>query len=836
MATDSAAYLTNLHRLLLEFFNLEEIRTLCLYLHVDHETVPGAEKSAIIRELLLALGRNGRLPALITMVKEQRPLVDWPQVPDDFQIPEALIAESAGTPTPIHYYYGNVVQGDVIQGDKVLGTKIQAQTYIAKQVILSGDEMTDLEKLLPEAGQSPYKGLTYFREEDADWFFGRERITAVVVNRLHEVNFLAVVGASGSGKSSIARAGIVPALKRTKPLPDGSVPPFGMWQVKVMTPTARPLNRLVDTLFPDDSATQKRVYDGLTTKAVALRDALADQLTPERPLLLVVDQFEELFSLCQEERQREAFVANLIMAAQPVCKIILTLRADYYDHCLRYEPLRNVLREGQEPLGPLNREELRAAILKPAAKGGWQVQAGLADELLEDVGQEPGALPLLSHALRETWEQRRGRVLTLSGYRAVGGVRGAIAQTAERVYNDFQSDEQAIARRIFLELSELNEQLPEKDTRRQLELRHLRDFGEDALAARVVQQLTEARLLTMGDTQIEVAHEALIREWPRLRTWLDEDRVRLRIHRLLSSAAQEWANHNQDKNYLYQGARLQQATTWVADDPGKSEALGALEQSFLRASIRRDRLLRWQRIGGFLAVCLLFAVIVLVAWNAAQRAQWRNQALSMSELVDVAGGLIMVCPPQNGRIICAATQPNAVPIQVESFAIEKHEVSNAQYELCRRANGCLVNPVSEWYGRETHRFFSVQGINALQATEYCQWIGRQLPTELQWEVALGESDLPFADFHDLSPVDVPIHQTTSGIVNLLGNVSEWTRSYAQENTVTYQEALWDGNDNTLSHQSFLVIRGDSWLDSTTRIEANGRQLDMTLGFRCLAHD
>ena len=444
------------------------------------------------------------------------------------------------------------------------------------QTIVHGVPIEDIEHLPPEAGGPPYQGLRYFEEKDADWFFGRERVTAVLVNRLHETNFLAVVGDSGSGKSSVVRAGVIPAMKGNKPLSDGSVPPLGDWQVKVMTPTARPLDKLVVTLLPDDKARQAAMYGRLSNGPNALRNALTGMVTGERPLLLVVDQFEELFSQCKDELQRETFIANLVAAAQPACKIILTLRPDFYASCLRYESLRRILKEGQEPLGPMNREELRAAILGPAAKGGWKVQEGLAEAMLDDVGQEPGALPLLSHALRETWERRRGRVMTLSGYRASGGVKGAIAQTAETVYQRLTPDEQALAQQIFLRLTELGEGT--QDTGRRLRRAELRD---DPLTAELTKKLADARLITTTENGMEVAHEALIREWPRLREWLDSDREGLIIHRRLTHAANEWHEKGEDNSYLHRGSRLVQAREWAM---GNQAALNALEQRFLTVS------------------------------------------------------------------------------------------------------------------------------------------------------------------------------------------------------------------------------------------------------------
>ncbi|MBK7181217.1 MAG: hypothetical protein IPH82_29225 [Chloroflexi bacterium] len=297
------------------------------------------------------------------------------------------------------------VQGPVDTGG---GDFIGRDQHIHGDVII-GVPIEDIEHLPPESGDPPYQGLHYFDEKDAEWFFGRERVTAVLVNRLHETNFLAVVG---DPVVNLPLCGpVIPAMKGSKPLSDGSVPPLGDWQVKVMTPTARPLDKLVVTLLPDDKARQAAMYGRLSNDPNALRDALNEMVTGERPLLLVVDQFEELFSQCKDDLQRETFIANLVAADQPACKIILTLRADFpLSACARSR--RRVLKEGQEPLGPMNREELRAAIL--GQRAGWLESArGWPKRCLMTWGKSQGAAPppprLAGNMGAATW-----RVMTLS--------------------------------------------------------------------------------------------------------------------------------------------------------------------------------------------------------------------------------------------------------------------------------------------------------------------------------------------------------------------------------------------------------------------------------------
>jgi WD40 repeat protein/DNA-binding SARP family transcriptional activator len=446
----------------------------------------------------------------------------------------------------------------------------------------------------------PYKGLQYFDQADADLFFGRELSTAKLIAHLAPTRgdrFLAVVGASGSGKSSIVRAGLISALKRGEPLADGTLPPAGCteWPVHVITPTAHPLEALAVSLTRDaESVTATTtLMDDLARDPRSLhlyvRRMLSLSPSPASGgnrggghLLLVVDQFEELFTLCRSQAERQAFVDNLTAAveADGPTIVVIALRADFYAHCGQFTPLREALEKRQVYIGPMSAEELRRAVTGPAEQGGWSFEPGLVEFLLQEVGDEPGALPLLSHALLETWQRRRGRTLTFSGYSESGGVRGAIAQTAERVLQALKPEQQAIARNTFLRLTELGEGTQE--TRRRVKLAELVPRPEDAPAVEaVLQTLVDARLITTSEDAVEVAHEALIREWPTLRGWLEEDREGLRIHRHLTEAAQEWEHLNREPGELYRGARLAMASEWAAEH---ADELNPLEREFLEAS------------------------------------------------------------------------------------------------------------------------------------------------------------------------------------------------------------------------------------------------------------
>ena len=438
----------------------------------------------------------------------------------------------------------------------------------------------------PALGLCPYKGLSYFDEVDADLFVGREILTNKLVERIFSLTasgsrFLAVVGASGSGKSSLVRAGLVAALRWNKQTVD--------WRIHVLTPTMHPLESLALSLTSGNENATTTLMDDLAQEPYCLNLLIkrTSESKNDSYFLLVVDQFEELFTLCRSEEERGAFINNLLNAASAVdtpAILLITLRADFYVHCADYPELREALAQHQEYIGAMNQEELRRAIEEPARRGRWELEPGLVDLLLHDVGSEPGALPLLSHALLETWQRRRGRTMTLSGYAASGGVRGAIAETAETVFTDqFTPEQQAIARRIFLRLTELNDETSTTDTRRRATFNELILKPEEAATTRsVLKALADARLIMTSEDSAEVAHEALIREWPTLRGWLEDNREGLRLHRQLTDAAREWSSANRVPDLLYRGVRLAQVQEWAQEHP---DEMNVLEHEFLDASI-----------------------------------------------------------------------------------------------------------------------------------------------------------------------------------------------------------------------------------------------------------
>jgi WD40 repeat protein/energy-coupling factor transporter ATP-binding protein EcfA2 len=499
----------------------------------------------------------------------------------------------------------------------------------------------------PAPGDCPYKGLNYFDERDAELFVGRQALTERLVKRLldmvsrnatDEKRFLAIVGASGSGKSSLLRAGVLPALRFQRA--------SAKWPVLILTPTAHPIESLARALTQkmDSVAAAATLMDDLA------RDGRSLDLYIKRELqnsnagykLLVIDQFEELFAICRSEGERAAFIDNLLTAASTdggQTLVVIIMRADFYAHCANYPQLREALARQQEYIGAMSDEELRAAIEEPAKRRRWELEPGLADLILQDAGHAPGALPLASHALMETWERRRGRTMTLSGYRAAGGVSGAIAETAETVFTDqLNPEQQLIARRIFLRLTELGEETGSAGTSRRASFRELvRRPDEAAATESVVKALADARLVTTSEDAVQVAHEALIRNWPRLRNWLEENREGFRLHRNLTEAAAEWLGMQREEGLLYRGARLAQAREWAVSH---REDLNLQELEFLEASIglseRETAEREAQRQRELEAAQKLAETESRAAANLRRRAMYLRAALGVAAILAVA--------------------------------------------------------------------------------------------------------------------------------------------------------------------------------------------------------
>jgi len=450
----------------------------------------------------------------------------------------------------------------------------------------------------PADAAVPYRGLKSFQPEDAEWFYGRRRLTDVLLENLRDRDarggLLAVVGPSGSGKSSLLRAGLIPEL-RSGAL---GIPGCGDWPLILLTPGARPARQLAGRLA-----------------------AVAGEAQDQR-VVIVVDQFEEIFTSCEEESERLAFIRALCAAAdrdrESAALVVIGFRADFYPHALQYPELVSALQNRQVLVGPMTEEELRTAITGPARHAGLDIEDGLVEVLLRDA-HEAGALPLLSHALLATWERSGGR-LTVADYRDSGGISGAVAASAEEVYAELTPIQQELARRIFTRLVHVSDAVA--STKRRVPRSELLQLHADAQP--VLDAFIGKRLITAGTDDVEIAHEALLRAWPRLRQWIDSDSIGIRTHRQLTAAAEIWRDAGRDPSALYSGGRLAAAEEWAAL-PAHGDDLNVLEREFLDASMRQrlaaERSARRQTrrlltfVGALAALFLLAGTLAVVAYQ-----------------------------------------------------------------------------------------------------------------------------------------------------------------------------------------------------------------------------
>ena len=478
--------------------------------------------------------------------------------------------------------------------------------------------------------KNPYKGLRAFQQADADDFFGRSAMIEQVLDRLQEPvvenNFLAVIGPSGSGKSSLVKAGVLPALRQ------GRIEGSEDWFYAEMVPGEDPLEELAAALLSVSTSPLPGMVDLLREETSGLAEGVRWALPDEDgKLVLMIDQFEEVFTQIEVESERQQFL-DLVQAAvsiedSPVI-ILITLRADFYDRPLLYQNFGGLIRKRTELVLPLSDEELEETVSGPAYRVGAVLEEGLIENILKDVREQPGALPLLQYALTELFERRDGALLTNAAYRDIGGTLGALARRAEEVYQEFDEAGKDMARQMFLRLVTLGE--GQEDTRRRILQSELMTLGQREVVEDVIDRFGRYRLLTFDrddatrSATVEVAHEALIRRWEHLREWLDESREDVRLERQLLHAAEEWEAAGKEPSYLMQGTRLQQFQEWsetttlqlnITEKDFLKESLKAREErrAIERARQEREAALERQKARNLRIAVAIFAVAAVVA-------------------------------------------------------------------------------------------------------------------------------------------------------------------------------------------------------------------------------
>lgn len=477
---------------------------------------------------------------------------------------------------------------------------------------------------------NPYKGLRAFDAGDADSFAGRERIVADLLRRIEESGrsgrFVALVGPSGSGKSSIVRAGVLPALRR------GDVAGSERWFITTMTTGSHPFEALEEALRrvavdPPVDLLERLVSDGIVA---AVRPLLRG---PNAELVVLIDQFEELFSLASPPAA-ESFMgalATAVLADDSPVRFLVTLRADFYDHPLRHRAFAPLLEAGSVLITPMSEEELQRAITAPAAAVGVDFEPGLTAHIEADMAGQTTALPLLQYALTELFEQCNGSTMSIEAYRRLGGVAGALSRRAESLYTNLSSPDQELSREIFVRLVALNENGP--DTRRRATVDEFSE--EDRVDVdRVLDAFGRARLVSFDrdavsrSPTVEAAHEALIEQWTRLRSWIADARSDIRLQRRLEAAAELWSDNGHEPDFLLKGSQLGPYDGWADSPPvrltpsERSYLLASTEQAEHDAALEHRRVRHLRRLVVGVGAALVVALIAgAVAVRQRERAE-----------------------------------------------------------------------------------------------------------------------------------------------------------------------------------------------------------------------
>ena len=550
---------------------------------------------------------------------------------------------------------------------------------------------------------NPYKGLEPFDETDLNDFFGRERLVARMIARLggpgSNGSFLAVIGPSGSGKSSAVRAGLIPAIRA------GAVQGSENWFVATMTPGAHPFASLERALVGVAVTVPPTLRERLQQGPAGLRRSV-EQILPDdtSPLLLVIDQFEEMYTLVGEEERRTFLegMTEAITSERSRLRVIITLRADFYDHPLGNPVLGELLRDHTELVTPMTSSELQLAISRPAESVGVTVEPGLLAALTADSLLEPGALPMLQYTLTELFERRSSLSMTAENYEAIGGLTGSVVGRAESLFQALAPPAQAAARSVFLRLVSINEM--GDDTRRRVLLSELEGLGgSDGEIDDMLRSFARHRLLSFDRDPasraptVEIAHESLIRAWGRLSSWIDGARDDLRAQRRLSGATVEWVAQGRDQDFLWAGTSLVRYRGWLSDPPVRLTAEehafleAAAEQDQVRERAERDRRMRESKLRrrtralvGLGTVSLLVIVLGSLAYIQRERAQDLAAELSgrdrARELVAESGFVLEGDPGLAALLAIEAirvTEPTgeALPEAIDALHWALHEAT-----------------------------------------------------------------------------------------------------------------------------------------------------------------
>lgn len=491
--------------------------------------------------------------------------------------------------------------------------------------------------------RNPYKGLRAFQETDAEDFFGREDLIGTLLDAVDEHKLVAVVGSSGSGKSSLVRAGLIPSIR------SGAVAGSETWLITDMFPGSHPFEELSYALERVAARPVGDLLEELGSGGAGLLRVVKRILpNDDAQLLLIVDQFEELFSMVADPEIRRLFLDTLAISATGPdgrLRTVITLRGDFFDRPLQFHRFGELMRSGLVSIPALAPDGLARAVSGPARNTGLELETGLAAEIVRDVEGQPGSLPLFQHTLAELFDHREGRLLTIDAYRRTGGVSGALSERAEQLYQSLTRVEQDAAENIFLRLVTVDE--TREDTRRRVRRSELESFhvGSTTIDS-ILQRFGAHRLLSFDHDQVtrgatvEVAHEALIYKWERLRGWIDKSRSDLLLHHRLEWAVREWLDSGRQETFLLTGGRLEHFEQWAADT---DLTLTNREHEFLIASRARQdarearrRRNRGSVIAGLIAISLVAVVLAVAATLQQRRAEQGERTVLVRELTSAA--------------------------------------------------------------------------------------------------------------------------------------------------------------------------------------------------------
>lgn len=699
----------------------------------------------------------------------------------------------------------------------------------------------------------PYRGLLYFREEDAPFFFGRETAIAQLISAVRQHNLVAVVGASGSGKSSVVRAGLVPELRKARD---------HAWDVATIVPTDRPVHALAAVLMPflEPSMTEtdrlvetNKLAEALLSQTIKLREVvdcvLAKQPSMDR-LLLIADQWEELFTLCKDDGARQCFIDNILEAtATTKLSAVLTLRGDFFGRAITdYRPLSDRVQGAQVNLGPMTPAELRLAIEEPARKVALTFEDHLVDLILAHSEYEPGNLPLVEFVLSLLWEQRRGGELHYEAYQAMGQLKGAIAAKAESLYGHLSKQDQQRVQQIFLRLVRPGE--GEADTRRRATFtelgKELRGPAQTLVDNRI---LVSSRLASSGEDTIEVSHEALIRQWGRLKKWVDGERTFIAWQQDLCETLRQYEKSKHSSDLLLRGRSLTDALDWLQKKP---EYFSLREEHFIKAS--QNRKIR-QRVAAAIVTCLMLLVIGGTTWlwqkgYNLDQAALKIQSVFVSihvlpQMVLVPGGSFQMGDVEK---LGESWRNPAHEVLVKPYMMGKYEVTFEEYDRFAIATGRDFPNDQKW-GRGRRPVINVSWEDA---KAYVEWLSQEtgpryrLLTESEWEYAtrsgpkqegwagtskdaqLGEYAV-FIENSGNRTAEVGTKLANGfGVYDLSGNVWEWVEDCAHD---SYEQAPTDGSvwlETAGGNCGRRILRGGSWSYAPEDLRASNRLRDFAV--------